>query len=87
LPKSPFKSAYSIAERLCVGLATVLEHLHVSIGFRLFHLYWVPHLLTDDFCQKRKENASAVLSFLYAAKYDGWHHLVTGDESWFFFNT
>jgi hypothetical protein len=24
---------------------------------------------------------------LHAAERDGWHHLVTGDESWFFFNT
>jgi hypothetical protein len=28
-----------------------------------------------------------MLPFLYAAQRDGWHHLVTGDESWFFFST
>jgi hypothetical protein len=28
-----------------------------------------------------------MLPFLHAAERDGWHHLVTGDESWFFFNT
>jgi hypothetical protein len=28
-----------------------------------------------------------MLPFLHAAKHDGWHHLVTGDESWLFFDT
>jgi hypothetical protein len=86
LDKSPFKSAYSIAERLRVGHATVLEHLHVSICFKPFHLRWVPDLLTDDLREKRKEHARAMWPFLYAAQHDGWHHLVTNDESWFSFN-
>jgi hypothetical protein len=85
--KSLFESACSIAERLCVGHATVLKHLHVSIGFKSFHLRWVPHLLNDDLRQKRKEHASVIVPFLYAAQRDGWHYLVTDDESWFFFNT
>jgi hypothetical protein len=28
-----------------------------------------------------------MLPFLHAAKSDGWHHIVTCDESWFFFDT
>jgi hypothetical protein len=28
-----------------------------------------------------------MLSFSHAAEPDGWHHLVSGDKSWFFFNT
>jgi hypothetical protein len=28
-----------------------------------------------------------MLPFFRAAKLDSWHHLVTGDESWFFLNT
>jgi hypothetical protein len=28
-----------------------------------------------------------MLPFLHAAEHDGWHHLVTDDESWFFFDT
>jgi transposase len=65
----------------------MLEHLHMSIGFKSFHLRSVPQLLTDDLTQQRKEHASAMLPFLDAAQRDGWHHLVIGDESWFFFNT
>jgi hypothetical protein len=36
---------------------------------------------------KRKEFERAMLSFLSAAERDGWHHLMAGDESWFFLNT
>jgi hypothetical protein len=28
-----------------------------------------------------------MLPFWHAAERDGWHHFVTGDESWFFFDT
>jgi hypothetical protein len=86
LDKSPFESVCSIAERLSVGHAIVFEHLHVSIGFKSFHLCRVPYLLTNNLRQKRKEHASAMLPFLYAAQRDGWHHLVTGDEYLSFFN-
>jgi hypothetical protein len=87
LDKSPFESACSISERLRIGNAIVFEYLLVSIGLKSFHLRWIPHLLTDDLHSKRQDHASAMLPFLYAAKRDGWHHLVTGDESWFYFNT
>jgi hypothetical protein len=86
LDEGPFESACSISERLRVGYATVLEHLHLSIGFKSFHLRWVPHLLASDVRHKRKEHASAMLQFLYAAQRDGWYHLVTGEESESFFH-
>jgi hypothetical protein len=38
LDKSPFESACSISERLRIGHAIALEHLHVSIGFKSFNL-------------------------------------------------
>jgi hypothetical protein len=75
-----------MAERLLVAHSTVLEHVHESFWFKSFHLHWIPHLLTGDLREKRKEYARAMLPFLHAAKWDGWHHLVTGDESWLFFN-
>jgi hypothetical protein len=43
--------------------------------------------LTEDLRQKRKDGARAMLPLLLAAQRDGWHHLVTGDESWFVFDT
>jgi hypothetical protein len=77
--KSSFESARSIAEMLCVRHTTVLNHLHLSIGFKSCHLCWVPHLLTEDLRQKRKDDARAMLPLLHAVQHDGWHYLVTGD--------
>jgi hypothetical protein len=59
----------------------------MSIGFKSFHLRWISHLLTEDLHQKRKDDARAMLPLLHASQRDGWHHLVTGDKSWFFFDT
>jgi hypothetical protein len=64
----------------------VSNPLHLSIGFNSFHLRWVPHLLTDEVRQKRKDDARAILRLLHAAQRDRWHDLVTGHESWFFFD-
>jgi hypothetical protein len=52
LDKSSFESARSIAATLCVAHSTVLLYLHDSIGFRSFHLYWMPHLLTHNLREK-----------------------------------
>jgi hypothetical protein len=43
LDKSLFKSSRSRSERLTVVQSTVLRHLHESLGFKSFHLRWVPH--------------------------------------------
>jgi hypothetical protein len=51
LDKSPHESAFSIAERLRVCDTAVFEHLHVSIGFKSFHLRRVPLLLIDNLSQ------------------------------------
>jgi hypothetical protein len=87
LNKSPFESAHSIAKRLAVTHGTALNHLHISIGFKSSDLRWVPHLLIEDLRHKQKEVARAILPLLLAAQRDGWHHLVTRDDSWFFFDT
>jgi hypothetical protein len=85
--KSPFESTCSIVETLGVTHSTASLHLHGSVDFRSIHLHWVPHLLTHDLREKRKEHAKAMLPFLNVAERDIWHHLVTSDESWFVLNT
>jgi hypothetical protein len=69
---------------LVIAHSTVLLHLHDFVGFKSFHLHWVPHLLTHDLREKRKEYAKMMLLFLHAAERNDWHHFVTGNESWFF---
>jgi hypothetical protein len=79
-----FESARSIAKTLRIIHSIVLLHLHNSLGFRSFDLYWVRHLLTHDLREKQKTYAKAILPFLHAAERDGWHHLVTNNKSCFF---
>jgi hypothetical protein len=43
----------------------------------------VLHLLMHNLRERQMEYAQAILPVLHAAKRDGWHHVVTGDESWF----
>jgi hypothetical protein len=87
LDKSPFEWTDSISERLLVACSIVWKHFHESIGFKSFHLHCVLHLLTDNLRAKQKEHARAMLLFLHAVERDGWRHLMSGDESWFFFHT
>jgi hypothetical protein len=86
LNKSLFESTRSIAKTFLVAHSIVLLLLHNSIDFRSLHLYWVAHLMTHDLREKRKEYAKAILPFLHVIERDGWHHLVTSDESWLFLN-
>jgi histone-lysine N-methyltransferase SETMAR len=84
LDRAPFESARSMAEVLHVDHATILRHLHEKLGFKSYCVRWVPHLMSDELRATRKECAAQMIPYLEAARDDGWRHLVTGDESWFF---
>jgi hypothetical protein len=79
--KSRFELIYSIAKTLGIAHSTMLLLLSNYICFRSFFLHWALHLLMHTFCEKRKEYAKEMLSFLHVAECDNWHHLLTGDES------
>jgi hypothetical protein len=71
LGKSQFKSSRSIADRLAVVPSKAMRRLHKLPGFKLLHLHWVPHQLTNHLRDKRKEHASAMLPLLYVVQLDG----------------
>jgi hypothetical protein len=48
LEKEPFHSAYSLAQVLGVSHTTILNHLHDSLMMKIFHLRWIPHVLTEN---------------------------------------
>jgi hypothetical protein len=68
----PFDSAHSIAERLLIAHSKVLQHFYEFLGFKSFHLCWVPHLLPDDLRRKRKAYASPMLPFVHVTERHGW---------------
>jgi hypothetical protein len=66
--KSHFELIYSISETLGIVHSTMLLYVPNYIGFRSFLLHWVSHLLTHNFCEKRKEYAKAMLSTKHLVK-------------------
>jgi hypothetical protein len=84
LEENPFESARLMAGIIQVSHSTVLKHLYEDLEFQSFHLCRVPHLLTPELREQRRAYASEMIPILAAAAYDGRHHLVTGDRSWFF---
>jgi hypothetical protein len=68
-------------EILQVSHSTVLKHFHENLHFQSFHLRWVLHPLTPKLREQRRYYVSEIILILTAADRDGWHHLVTGDES------
>jgi hypothetical protein len=55
IEKQPFHSAYSLAEILDVSHTTILNHLRNSLGMKLFHLCWIPNLLTEQLRASRTQ--------------------------------
>jgi hypothetical protein len=84
LDQNPFESAQSMAEALQVPHSMVLKYLRQDLLFQSFHFRSILHLLTPDLREQRRGYASEMIPILTAAGQDGWHHLVAGDESWFF---
>jgi hypothetical protein len=84
LERELFSSAYSLIEALEVSPATVLSHLHNSLGTKNFHLCWVPHQLTDDLRQARVAKCGELLCALKVMQRIRFRHIIIGDESWFY---
>jgi transcriptional antiterminator len=68
LESGRFQSAYSLAEVLGISQATVLNHLHNSLGMKNFHVRWVPHELTSEFQVTRLAKCPELLSMLEAVQ-------------------
>jgi hypothetical protein len=79
--EDPFESARSIAETIHILHSPVLKHLHEDFHFQSFYLRWVPHLFTSELREQRYRYASEIIPVSTAAARDGWHHLVTENES------
>jgi hypothetical protein len=50
------------------------------------HLTWVPHFLDDDLRTKRLEGAQQLLDVLQAQERCHFRDLITGDETWVYFD-
>jgi hypothetical protein len=62
---------------------TVYHRLTGPLSFRVRHLQWVPHFLSDAQEAIRVENSQSLLRTLQDQQDRVWHNVVTMDESWF----
>jgi histone-lysine N-methyltransferase SETMAR len=87
LEKQPFSSIRELANLICIPATTVYRYLTHSLGFVVKHLHWVPHSLSATQKAQRITLANRLLFELRSIKSDGWHFVVSLDESWFYLTT
>jgi histone-lysine N-methyltransferase SETMAR len=83
----PFASLRRIAKGIRIPKSTVYYNLVYAMGWKLKHLKWVPHRLSDTQKQSRVEKASELLTLLRSVFHQGMDYVITLDESWFYLST
>jgi hypothetical protein len=83
LEKEPLHPAHSFPEVLDVSHSTILNHLHDSLGMKIFHLRWIPHELTDNLREIRIDKCCELFPILAKLEKGNFCNLVTGEKSWF----
>jgi hypothetical protein len=87
LSKQPFLSACVLAKRLAISPDTIKEILRHDLGMRQFRRGWVPHDLTAREKAIRVVDALMLLEALRNDQSQNFSHSMTGDESWFYYNS
>jgi hypothetical protein len=82
----PFHSLASLAVALQSPRSTIYDHL-IQLGFTTRHLRWVPHTLSSAHKKSRVELSHKLLGVIAQARHQAWKFFLTGDESWFYFQT
>ena len=85
LDKEPFLSARILAKRLATNPHTIKEILTRDLGLRKFTRRWVPHNLSPANKAKRVTDARMLLQALTKDQDQNFSHIMTGDESWFYY--
>jgi nucleoside-diphosphate-sugar epimerase len=83
LQDNPNASLSTIANASQTCPETVRNHMS-RIGHVLKCLHWIPQALRSELKQVRKNVCLRMLPKLRAYARNGWHNIVTGDESWFY---
>lgn len=81
-----FHSIRTLAEMINVSSSTIHSHLTEHLGLKPFHLKWVPYFLTAEMKENRVRFATNMLIELQKQAKSDFKFVITGDESWFYFN-
>jgi transposase len=83
--ESHFISCKRTCQKLRIPKTTCLRVLHEDLWFRKCYLRWVPYSMTGNKAQCRVAFSEALLEVARYAKETNFKHLLTGDESWFYY--
>jgi hypothetical protein len=86
LSKEPFLSAHMFAKRLATGPDTIKEIVTRDLGMRKVTQRWVLHGLSATDKAKPVVDAQTLLQALRNDQSQNFSHIMTGDESWFYYN-
>jgi hypothetical protein len=81
----PFMSCKVLCRKLMIGKTTCLCVLHNDLRLKKFNLLDVPHSLEADQKRSQVELSREVLQILEQDQQYEFEHILTGNESWFFF--
>lgn len=85
LTEMPFATAKFLAKRLCCSPNTIKKILIENLGYKKYIRRWVPHELTWQNKCDRVQKSEALLNILLEHKKTNFAHIITLDESWFYF--
>jgi hypothetical protein len=86
LSTDTFFSARALAKRLATSPNTIKEILTRDLGMRKFTRRWVPHDLSARDKAQRAVDAQMLLQALRNEQSQNFSYIMTGDESWFYYN-
>jgi hypothetical protein len=85
LEETPFISCKRMCSKLRIAKTTCLRVLHDQLGFRKCYFRWIPHALSENQVQCRITFSEELLQVLHHARETNFDNLLTGDESWFYY--
>jgi hypothetical protein len=83
LEEQPFSSVRELSRATHLSRMTVYHRLTGPLNFRVRHLRWVHHFLSDAQKAIRVANFQPLLKTLQDQQDRAWHDVVTLDKSWF----
>ena len=85
LEEQPFLSAKYIASELGVSANSIKAILFNDLVLKKYRRRWIPHFLSENDKEKRVEYSKLILDELIKARKNFFNIIMTGDESWFFY--
>jgi hypothetical protein len=86
LGDEPYLSARILAKRLASNAHTIKTILARDLGMRKFTRRWVPHEVNSANKVQRVTKSKTLLTALLADAGENFKHVMTGDESWFYYS-